>query len=383
VSVIIPTFNRRNLVRLAVESALSSEDVDVEVVVVDDGSTDGTGGALGAAALGPRVRCLRQERRGRSAARNLGTAASTGDLVVYLDSDDILLPGGLRIRRDVLDADPRIDVVYGDGFYSDEAGTARQRIGLRWPRFEAGRMLETLVLHNIVTAPHLAMVRRRSLEALGEAPFDESLQGGEDADLWVRLAARGCRFFGIPDAVGLYRLHEGNASSPRSPDRAIREESIRRYRHKVLTADYFGRLPVAVRVECVIHCLLTVERGRPEAQARLLSMRPFLDLPEAERARLLYLLGTQHLLEDGAVALGRQWLRASARLRPWNAKYRLAAALAHVSPIGLGRIIQIRRRLARRRRGLDPSVVSQWRDGPAPDDARGRRDPRAPDGGTG
>jgi hypothetical protein len=236
-------------------------------------------------------------------------------------------------------------------------------------------MLETLVLHNVIAAPHLAMVRRRSLEGLGGPTFDESLHGMEDADLWIRLAARGCRFAGIHDAVGTYRLHGGNASAPWAPDRARREESVRRHRHQILEADYFPRLPRGIRAECLRQCLLGAERGRPEGQEGVLTGRPFLDMPEREQARLLYLVGTENLVRDGDVARGRSRVLAAGRLSPRSARYRAAAALARVSPRALGAVLRLRRAIAAKLRGPDPSLAPHWTSGLRGRDPEGRGRP--------
>src|SRR5690242_12522755 len=88
VSVIIPTFNRAALVTQAIDSALSQTHAPDEIVVVDDGSTDATPELL--AQYGPTIRVVRQENRGRSAARNAGIQNSRGDLILFLDSDDVL-----------------------------------------------------------------------------------------------------------------------------------------------------------------------------------------------------------------------------------------------------------------------------------------------------
>ena len=113
VSVIVPTFNRRDLVQRAAASVRAQAPISAELVVVDDGSTDGTGDRL--KARDPALRYLAQEHTGRSAARNRGLQASTGDYIVFLDSDDALLPGGLATLAAVLDARADVDMVHGEG----------------------------------------------------------------------------------------------------------------------------------------------------------------------------------------------------------------------------------------------------------------------------
>src|SRR5262245_46865272 len=104
VSVIIPTYNRAAFIATAVESALKQTRPPDEILVVDDGSTDGTDSVL--SEFRPPVRVIRQPNRGRSAARNTGLRAATGDAVIFLDSDDVLMPGCLESCVAALEAHP-------------------------------------------------------------------------------------------------------------------------------------------------------------------------------------------------------------------------------------------------------------------------------------
>jgi glycosyltransferase involved in cell wall biosynthesis len=100
VSVIIPTFNRSAMVREAVESVLSQTSDEFELIVVDDGSTDGTGAAL--EPYSASLSLVRQENRGVSAARNRGAAVARGELLAFLDSDDLWLPEKLAVQLSYL-----------------------------------------------------------------------------------------------------------------------------------------------------------------------------------------------------------------------------------------------------------------------------------------
>src|SRR5882724_669932 len=106
VSVIIPTYNRAAFVTVAVDSALNQTRVPDEIIVVDDGSTDETDRVL--RQYGPPVRVVRQENRGRSAARNVGLSQATGDAVMFLDSDDLLMPRNIETCAQVLETHPAV-----------------------------------------------------------------------------------------------------------------------------------------------------------------------------------------------------------------------------------------------------------------------------------
>ena len=108
VSVVIPVYNRASLVRRAVDSVLQQDTPAAEVIVVDDGSTDGTAPVL--ASYGGAIRVLRQENQGVSAARNHGVAASGGALIAFLDSDDRWLPGKLSCQAAYMIAHPEVQI---------------------------------------------------------------------------------------------------------------------------------------------------------------------------------------------------------------------------------------------------------------------------------
>ena len=122
VSVVIPTFNRARLVRRAVQSALDQSYGRLEVVVVDDGSTDGTRDAI-AGIDDDRLHYVRQENAGLPAARNRGIAESTGDFIALLDSDDVWLPWKVEAQLAALAAFPASGMVWTDMVAVNEAGT--------------------------------------------------------------------------------------------------------------------------------------------------------------------------------------------------------------------------------------------------------------------
>jgi Glycosyl transferase family 2 len=180
VSVILPTYQRRDWVCRAVRSVFAQRYSDWELIVVDDGSTDGTGEAL--RAFGPRLRYLWQENRGVSAARNAGLRLARGEIVAFLDSDDRWLPDHLETVVAVLERRPDA-VLVSTCPRSDVAG--RDRAG-------DARLLDALPLllvDNFVGTPSGIAARRDQLLAVGG--FDEGMMVLEDGELWLRLATRG------------------------------------------------------------------------------------------------------------------------------------------------------------------------------------------------
>jgi glycosyltransferase involved in cell wall biosynthesis len=183
VTVVIPTRDRVGLLLPhAVRSALGQEDVAIQVVVVDDGSTDGTSAAV--EAIGDeRIEVLRHEQsRGVSAARNTGIAAARGEWIAFLDDDDLWSPRKLRTQLDAAEA-RGARWVYAASFVVDE----EMRPVYAHPVPGASAIAVALERGNVVPAgPSNVMVRADLMREVGD--FDVTLAQGEDWDVWLRLA---------------------------------------------------------------------------------------------------------------------------------------------------------------------------------------------------
>lgn len=211
VSVVIPTYNRAAQTVEALKSVLSQTCPPVEVIIVDDGSTDATEEAVHPY-LTPAVRYHRIAHRGRSAARNTGIQLSTGEWIAFLDSDDVWLPDKLKIQMDGMEHAPTdVALLYGDCRMTDASlrpvavsQPAGWRPGLRdsYENYLKGS--------NIFTSS--VAIRRSALEEAGG--YWESLHGLEDHELYLRLLLRGCSFLKLsgPPQV-LYRKHAGNTDA--------------------------------------------------------------------------------------------------------------------------------------------------------------------------
>jgi glycosyltransferase involved in cell wall biosynthesis len=184
VSVIIPTRDRARCVLRAVESALAQREVNLELIVVDDGSKDGTRELLRPLAEAGRLTFLAQENRGVSAARNRGLAAARGRWVAFLDSDDEWLPGKLAAQMRDLEARPRFAAAQCQEIWM--RGGRRVNPGQRHRKKEGDIFLDSLRL--CLISPSAAVVRADVLEEIGG--FDEEFLACEDYDLWLRLTAR-------------------------------------------------------------------------------------------------------------------------------------------------------------------------------------------------
>lgn len=209
VSVIIPTYNRADLISQAIDSVLAQTVPAHEIIVADDGSTDDTAAVV--AAYGDRVRYLALPHRGQPAAtRNAGIRTATGSLLAFLDSDDCFLPDKLAQQIAVLAQTPAAGVVYSNGHYfrtTPAEPVGRVLDGLPTP---SGWVFGELLAGNFL-APPVVLVRRRALDVAGL--FDESpaCVAVEDFDLWLRLAAL-TPFVYAPGDVAAIRRHASGIS---------------------------------------------------------------------------------------------------------------------------------------------------------------------------
>jgi glycosyltransferase involved in cell wall biosynthesis len=207
VSVVIPAYNAARYLAEAIDSALAQSHAAVEVIVVDDGSTDETPAV--AASYGQRIRFLRQANAGPARARNFGASAACGAYLAFLDADDYWMPEKLTRQLACLRAHPEAALVHTPVFELDDTTGARE---LRIEPLEEfhGECYERLFLGNHITLSTV-LVRRTCFEAVGG--FDETIRTAsvEDYDLWLRLARRfPLAHLDVPLVV--YRRHAANAS---------------------------------------------------------------------------------------------------------------------------------------------------------------------------
>lgn len=207
VSVVIPTYNRAGPVVAAIESVLRQTYDDLQVVVVDDGSTDDTGRRV-ADLADDRIAYLRQANRGVSAARNRGIAAATGEVVAFLDSDDVWMAEKLAHEVAFLRRHPEAAAVFSDAEKHDGDAFVPSFVGEapRFSRLVAGRCadggvvlgrreMELCLLQEVPVLPSAFAIRRAALERTG--PFDEGWSSWEDWEFFLRLA--GWARFGYVD----------------------------------------------------------------------------------------------------------------------------------------------------------------------------------------
>jgi len=182
VSVIIPTYNRYQFIGLAIDSVLKQSYTDIEIIIVDDGSSDGTNRLI-RHAFGAGVRYIHQSNRGVSAARNTGIAAARGEYIAFLDSDDWWRLDKIAQQLNVLQQSPQYQVCYTNEKWFMNGQPINQH--KHHQKFSGWVFEKALPL--CLISPSSALMHRSVLERIGG--FNEILPVCEDYDLWLRLTA--------------------------------------------------------------------------------------------------------------------------------------------------------------------------------------------------
>jgi glycosyltransferase involved in cell wall biosynthesis len=213
VSVIMPAFNAEEFIAAAIASVLRQTYQHWELVVIDDGSKDGTATILRRfLSADDRIVCITQENRGLAAARNVGIRSATGELIAFLDSDDLWTEEKLETQVKVL-METNSDFVYSDGYLFsenqvfDESQTFSSIPGL----MVFGKMAGSVFYNHLYASNRIpilsVLVRKSVLLEVGLFDEDPGIFGAEDYDLWLRLARHGVTFYGIEKPLTRYRCH--------------------------------------------------------------------------------------------------------------------------------------------------------------------------------
>jgi glycosyltransferase involved in cell wall biosynthesis len=188
ISVVVPVHNGERYLGEALDSILSGSTAPAEIIVVDDGSSDGSAQVAGRFAG---VRCVRQPATGAASARNHGLTLCKGEAVAFLDADDLWTADKLELQVAALQQNPSMDGVFGSVVQFRQQGERRLE---ETPK--AGQLLGSW------------LVRRQVFERVG--PFNEGYRMGEFIDWCLRSQELGCRYLTIPEVVLRRRLHEHN-----------------------------------------------------------------------------------------------------------------------------------------------------------------------------
>ncbi|MCB4822629.1 glycosyltransferase family 2 protein [Roseicella aerolata] len=299
VSILTPAYDVARFIGAAVDSVLAQDFPDWEMIVVDDGSSDGTA-AVVAARKDPRIRLLRQENAGVSAARSRAMAEARGDAILFLDADDWLAPDALSRLVAALAAAPEAVGAHGAcAFMAESAGPGDPPLRRKGGAVPAGDLLERLLVENLFANGGQLLLRRAAVQQAG--PFLPRLRYGEDWEYWIRLSLQG------PWA----------AVEDRSPLLFVRERAGSAYNRMARDPAAFAPAMLAIW-------------GNPALEARLGAAR-FIAIRRRAEAENAWIVGRE-LIRHGQRAAGLEQLRASVAQAP-TPKRALLLAAAHALPM--------------------------------------------------
>jgi len=241
VSVCIPTYNRKHYLLEALTSVFAQTYKDFEVVIVDDGSTDGTETML--KSTGYPLRYYWQQNRGDAAARNKLLELAQGRFMTFLDSDDLLMPDAVERMLNIMEAENGEVIVYGPYLRIDQNGNVYGRCKRKlYSGYIASHLFQNILVHSCGS-----MFLRNVLQEAGG--FDETLPVCSDYDLWLRLSLK-YRFIALPQPTFKRRRHPANLSRVSSKTQIVELQVLEHFYyerggHKVvpkkIAANRFGK----------------------------------------------------------------------------------------------------------------------------------------------
>ncbi len=306
-SVLIAAFQAVAVIGEAVESARSQTLPPLEIIVCDDGSTDGTAEAL--APYRDSITLLRKDNGGEASAKNAAARAASASFVVILDADDVFMPERLEALGELSAARPDLDILTTDA-YLEVDGTTVKRCYSEGMRFVVDDQRVGILADNFLFG--LAAVRRERLLAIGG--FDESIRWTTDWDCWIRMILNGSRVGLVEEPLARYRLVPGSLSSQREAliqgrlmtlAKTSERSDLSPSEREVLV----GALAANRRALALARARVALLEGRPDTRRRSLEVAFGRGFGLATRAKLL----------GAAVAPGRARRRLSGRPRETTA----------------------------------------------------------------
>lgn len=344
VSIMMPAYNAERFIGAAIESILAQTHADWELIIVNDGSTDGTAN-VAASYQDERIHLHTQPNSGEAAARNTALSQMRGEFLAFLDADDQWLPDHLHLTHTYLSGHPERAGVYTDGYYIGGKGQRLAKLSAhRRGPFE-GDLLEALIRASDVFGPPICVVLRRQVVTAAKLGFDTGIVIGPDWEFTTRVA-EWASFGYIDQPTCLYRVHQTNITLTAGSQR--RRLSLARCRENAIKLAGFSRCSLATRAYVFYDLLVDLLTGDPERQEAISRWPEFRALPAKERARLFRLMASQAVYHGGRAESIRRWLAEAQALDPGDWRARMVASLYATSPAVCRLVLQAKMGLRRR-----------------------------------
>ena len=315
VSIIMPAYNGEKFIAQAIKSVLDQYYLNWELLVIDDGSTDGTAKKVNEFS-DSRIHYVYQENQGQTATLNYGLELAAGEYVTTLDVDDWYTPNSLQDRVEFLEQNPDFDVVYGDGYYCDVDGMVLREFSQNLPAPAIGDVYNILINNSFFGTGANVMVRKSVFEKY-QLSYDTAIKYCQDFDLYVRMAEH-VSFGAIKSHTVWYRIHEDNMYF--SMSRA--EKNIYRYRviQKILRSKRFVGVPTHQKISFYSGLLIYALYGREEEQLKIISSKKFRDLPPHEQGRLIRLAANKYIIEGDKNNFSKQLISIALKVNARDLK---------------------------------------------------------------
>lgn len=234
VSIIMPAYNASNYIQESIDSVIAQTYSNWELLIIDDGSTDATSGIIKRnIQKDNRIKLFFQENSNQAIARNLGISKSKGELLAFLDSDDVWLSNKLQVTLENFDSEV-FDLIFTESFFTSDSvicnsKTQYQTMGVGALHYQGDSGLKAFIQRNRIPILTVIVKKKYVIEINN---FDSKCVPAEDYDLWMRLLLNGCKFQSIDIPLSIYRVH--NKSSTANDKLAT--ISVLKLLHKNLTS---------------------------------------------------------------------------------------------------------------------------------------------------
>jgi glycosyltransferase involved in cell wall biosynthesis len=328
VSIMMPAYNAERYVGLAIESVLAQTYPHWELIIVNDGSTDRTPEIAGSYS-DPRIKVIHQPNGGEASARNTALRYMQGDLVAFLDADDLYLPNHLEVTIAFLQAHTNFDGVYTDGYYCNQDGVRLKTLSSRRRGPFQGDIFEEVIRSSDVFGAPVCVVLRRHIISTYRMEFDPEIIIGPDWDFLARYSEV-ASFGTVNQQTCLYRIHQTNISLRTNIQK--RSLNLARCREKAIKMNRFGSCTVETRAFMFFDLLINLLPDFPERQAAITKWSEFTELPAENQARLFRLMASKALLRDVEHTYIKQWLRNSKELNPSDIRSTILNTIYFLNP---------------------------------------------------